>query len=159
MRNQWNNTDMIICPSVIATNKAMVILTFSDLFVSYNAFWNYRRSSLVGFWTHWLGSLGAQKWNTTEKMNIQYKSSCHNHLVQHNYAKSKKDRKLIKGLILLIITDELKKQELTSCMTFWSCVKILGNNQGTDVPTIPNSNPSIAPMMTSDFSNIRACLI
>lgn len=41
-------------------------------------------------------------------------------------------------------------------MTLGSRVKIWGNNQGTDNPTVPIVNPSIAPIITSDFSNIRA---
>lgn len=43
-------------------------------------------------------------------------------------------------------------------MTLRSNVKILGNNQGTDIPIAPIANPRIAPIITSDFSSIRACL-
>ena len=49
-------------------------------------------------------------------------------------------------------------QELTCWMTILSGVKMLGNNQGTHVPTIPNSNPSIAPIVTRDLSRNRAWL-
>lgn len=42
-------------------------------------------------------------------------------------------------------------------MTLLSDVKILGKNQGTDAPMVPNSNPSVDPMRRSDFSSILAC--
>lgn len=57
------------------------------------------------------------------------------------------------------ITNISQKKEPTSCMIFSSGVKILGNNHGTDVATIPRVKPRIAPMMTSDLSSIRACFI
>lgn len=43
-------------------------------------------------------------------------------------------------------------------MTFGSEVKIPGSNKGIDVPIVPSTSPSKAPMITSDFSSIRACL-
>jgi hypothetical protein len=42
-------------------------------------------------------------------------------------------------------------------MTIWSDVNMYGYNQRRDVPTIPNNNPSIAPIITSDLSSNRAC--
>jgi hypothetical protein len=42
-------------------------------------------------------------------------------------------------------------------MTIWSDVNMYGNNQRRDVPIIPNNNPSIAPIITSDLSSNRAC--
>lgn len=41
-------------------------------------------------------------------------------------------------------------------MTIRSVVKRLGKNRGTDVPIAPNVNPVMAPIITSDFSNILA---
>ena len=51
----------------------------------------------------------------------------------------------------------VRREVLTSCMIILSCVKILGNNQGIDVPTTPKVNPTITPMMTSDLSSALAC--
>lgn len=44
-------------------------------------------------------------------------------------------------------------------MTAGSGVNMLGNSQGIDVPIAPTTSPIRAPIMTSDFSSIRACLI
>lgn len=37
-----------------------------------------------------------------------------------------------------------------------SAVKRVGKNQGRLVPIMPNVNPRIAPIITSDFNNILA---
>lgn len=36
-------------------------------------------------------------------------------------------------------------------MTLRSVVKRLGNNQGTDIPIVAIANPSIPPIIRSDF--------
>lgn len=35
-------------------------------------------------------------------------------------------------------------------------LKMFGNNQGTDIPTSPTTSPNNAPIITSDFSRVRA---
>ena len=49
------------------------------------------------------------------------------------------------------------ENRLTSRMISASGENNLGNNQGTNVPTAPNINPVIVPIVTSDFNSIRAC--
>lgn len=52
-----------------------------------------------------------------------------------------------------------KNFHITSDMIAGSGVNKLGNNQGTDVPIAPVITPFIAPIITSDFNSILACLI
>jgi len=42
-------------------------------------------------------------------------------------------------------------------MTIRSGVKMYGNNQGTDVPTIPSNNPSMIPIVRRDLRSNWAC--
>jgi len=42
-------------------------------------------------------------------------------------------------------------------MTIRSGVKMYGNNQGTDVPTIPNNIPSMTPIVRRDLRSNWAC--
>lgn len=43
-------------------------------------------------------------------------------------------------------------------MTLSSDVKIPGKHQGTKVPILPKITPTIAPMITRDFSSVLACV-
>lgn len=51
------------------------------------------------------------------------------------------------------------KLEQTSCMTSPSGVKVLGNSHGIAIAIVPSVNPTKAPIIRSDFSSLRACLI
>lgn len=53
----------------------------------------------------------------------------------------------------------MEKMQLTCCTMEGSAVKIQGNSPVTDVPTIPNNDPKITPIIKRDFSSVWACLM